>query len=91
MAGAGVAAAQLYEDRASGRRDDRPGLAVCLKAFRSGDILVVWKLDRLGRDLRHLVNLVLDGAIDRIIETGPGSADLELQSRFKQWLAAPRT
>jgi DNA invertase Pin-like site-specific DNA recombinase len=60
LAAAGVAAAQLYEDRASGRRDDRPGLAVCLKALRSGDILVVWKLDRLGRDLRHLANLVHD-------------------------------
>lgn len=60
LAAAGLAAAQLYEDRASGRRDDRPGLAACLKALRSGDILVVWKLDRLGRDLRHLVNLVHD-------------------------------
>src|SRR5690349_24322519 len=50
----------LYEDLASGRRDDRPGLAACLKALRDGDTLVVWKLDRLGRDLRHLVNLVGD-------------------------------
>src|SRR3954468_12879034 len=50
----------LYEDLASGRRDDRPGLAACLKALRDGDTLVVWKLDRLGRDLRHLVNTVHD-------------------------------
>ena len=42
----------------SGKRDDRPGLAACLKAIRHGDTLVVWKLDRLGRDLRHLVNTV---------------------------------
>lgn len=55
---AGVAPAHLYEDRASGRRDDRPGLAACLKALREGDTLVLWKLDRLGRDLRHLVNTV---------------------------------
>ena len=55
---AGVEARHLYEDRASGRRDDRPGLAACLKALRAGDVLLVWKLDRLGRDLRHLVNLV---------------------------------
>jgi DNA invertase Pin-like site-specific DNA recombinase len=48
----------LYQDQASGRRDDRPGLAACLKALRQGDVLVAWKLDRLGRDLRHLVNLV---------------------------------
>jgi DNA invertase Pin-like site-specific DNA recombinase len=38
--------------------DDRPELAACLKALRLGDVLVAWKLDRLGRDLRHLVNLV---------------------------------
>lgn len=34
----------IYEDAASGRRDDRPGLAACLKALRAGDTLVVWKL-----------------------------------------------
>ena len=51
---------RLYEDHASGKRDDRPGLEACLKALRKGDTLVAWKLDRLGRDLRHLVNLVHD-------------------------------
>ncbi len=50
----------LYTDAASGKRDDRPGLEACVKALRHGDTLVVWKLDRLGRDLRHLVNLVGD-------------------------------
>lgn len=55
---AGVAADQLYEDRASGKRDDRPGLDACLKALREGDMLVVWKLDRLGRNLKHLVEVV---------------------------------
>jgi hypothetical protein len=43
---------------ASGRKDHRPGLDACLKALRQGDTLVVWKLDRLGRDLKHLVTLV---------------------------------
>ena len=57
---AGVDSRHLYEDAASGKRDDRPGLAACLKALREGDTLVVWKLDRLGRDLRHLVNTVHD-------------------------------
>ena len=57
---AGVKPEHIYEDAASGRRDDRPGLAACLKALRPGDTLAVWKLDRLGRDLRHLVNLVGD-------------------------------
>jgi DNA invertase Pin-like site-specific DNA recombinase len=57
---AGVDSRHFYEDAASGKRDDRPGLASCLKALREGDTLVVWKLDRLGRDLRHLVNIVHD-------------------------------
>ena len=43
-----------------GKRDDRPGLDACLKSLRKGDTLVAWKLDRIGRDLRHLVNLVHD-------------------------------
>src|SRR5690349_735355 len=54
----GVDARHLYEDTTSGKRDDRPGLVACLKSLREGDTLVVWKLDRLGRDLRHLVNTV---------------------------------
>jgi DNA invertase Pin-like site-specific DNA recombinase len=57
---AGIDPQHLYEDAASGKRDDRPGLLACLKALRSGDTLIVYKLDRLGRDLRHLVNLVHD-------------------------------
>ena len=61
---AGVSPQHLYEDRASGKQDDRPHLAACLKGLRQGDILVVWKLDRLGRDLRHLVNTVQD-LVDR--------------------------
>ena len=58
LVAAGVDPAHLYEDHASGKKDDRPGLEACLKALRAGDTLVAWKLDRLGRDLRHLVNLV---------------------------------
>jgi len=57
---AGVAPERLYADRASGRKDDRPGLATCLKALQPGDTLVVWKLDRLGRNLKHLVGVVDD-------------------------------
>ena len=55
---AGVEAGRIYEDRASGRKDHRPGLDSCLKALQPGNTLVVWKLDRLGRDLKHLVNTV---------------------------------
>ena len=55
---AGVDPDRIYEDLASGRKDDRPGLAACLKALQPGNTLVVWKLDRLGRDLKHLVTTV---------------------------------
>lgn len=58
LAAAGVEPAQIYEERVSGRLDVRPGLEAALKALRPGDALVVWKLDRLGRNLRHLVNTV---------------------------------
>lgn len=57
---AGVDKKDIYRDQASGKKDDRPGLESCLKALREDDTLVVWKLDRLGRDLRHLVNTVQD-------------------------------
>jgi DNA invertase Pin-like site-specific DNA recombinase len=60
LTAAGVDPARLYEDQASGRRDDRPGLAACLQALRPGDTLVVWRLDRLGRSLPHLVETVRD-------------------------------
>lgn len=74
---AGVTAEAIWEDRASGSADDRPGLAACLKALREGDVLVVWKLDRLGRSLMHLVGLVRDlsarGVGLRVL-TGEGAA-----------------
>ncbi len=55
---AGVDARHLYEDRASGSKDDRSGLAQALEFLRPGDVLVVWKLDRLGRSLPHLLSIV---------------------------------
>lgn len=54
---AGVDPARLYEDHASSRRDDWLGLEACLNSLRPSDTLVAWKLDRLGRDLRHMVTL----------------------------------
>jgi DNA invertase Pin-like site-specific DNA recombinase len=74
---ADVDAGHLYQDLASGKRDDRPGLAACLKALRRDDVLVAWKLDRLGRDLRHLVNLVhelTERGVGLRILTGHGAA-----------------
>lgn len=74
---AGVDTDHIYEDIASGKNDDRPGLAACLKALRQGDVMVVWKLDRLGRNLRHLVNTVHgmnDRGIGLKVLTGHGAA-----------------
>lgn len=48
----------LHQDRASGARNDWPGLVACLNDMRAGDVLVVWKLDRLGRSLSHLIRIV---------------------------------
>ncbi len=55
---AGVDDRHLFEDKASGARDDRPGLKSCLHYVKAGDTLVVWKLDRLGRSLSHLLTIV---------------------------------
>lgn len=51
---------RIFEDRASGSRADREGLARAIDMLRSGDTLVVWKLDRLGRSVKQLVDLVGD-------------------------------
>jgi DNA invertase Pin-like site-specific DNA recombinase len=51
---------KIYEDKMSGAQSERPGLAFALEALREGDMLVVWKLDRLGRSVKALVNLVND-------------------------------
>ena len=55
---AGVDARHLFEDHVSGAKDDRMGLAQALEFIRPGDVLVVWKLDRLGRSLSHLLAIV---------------------------------
>jgi DNA invertase Pin-like site-specific DNA recombinase len=49
---------KIYTDQLSGASRERPGLAQALELLRQGDTLVVWKLDRLGRSLPHLVELV---------------------------------
>lgn len=56
QAGCGV----IYEESASGKSATRPELEQCRKALRSGDTLVVWRLDRLGRNLSDLVQIVAD-------------------------------
>src|SRR5487761_1758168 len=49
---------KIFADTASGKLAERPELTLCLGYLRAGDTIVVWRLDRLGRSLRHLVELV---------------------------------
>lgn len=49
---------KIFQDKVSGSRAERPGLIKALEILREDDTLVVWKLDRLGRSVKHLVNLV---------------------------------
>ncbi len=73
----------IFKDKSSGAKANRPGLDACLAALAPGDTLVVWRLDRLGRSMSHLVNLVkelkereigfkslCDGAIDTTTASG---------------------
>lgn len=51
---------QVFQEKMTGKLADRPELVACLRTLRKGDILVVWKLDRLGRSLKHLVEIIHD-------------------------------
>lgn len=74
----------IYEETASGKNTQRPELEHCRKALRSGDTLVVWRLDRLGRSLPDLVNIVSElekagiafESITERIETGSAAGKL---------------
>ena len=79
----GVAKELIFTDKASGATRDRPGLDACFHELHHGDVLLVWRLDRLGRSVRHLVTLidqlqelgvgfrsVCDGAIDTTTSSG---------------------
>lgn len=80
---AGCDEANIFVDKASGARSSRPGIDACIVALQPGDTLVVWRLDRLGRSMPHLVTLVeellgkkigfrslCDGAIDTTTASG---------------------
>ena len=71
---AGVDQQHIYEDRASGKTEARPGLDALRKALRDGDILVVWKLDRLGRDLVNTVHELTQRGVGFKVLTGHGAS-----------------
>jgi DNA invertase Pin-like site-specific DNA recombinase len=66
---AGVEPGNIYDDRASGSRDDRPGLAACLKSLRDGDVLIVWNPPRSRRSEERLS----DRGIGLRVLTGKGA------------------
>jgi DNA invertase Pin-like site-specific DNA recombinase len=53
-------AGKIFQDVMSGARDDRPGFADCMQYLREGDTLIVWRLDRLGRNMRSIINALHD-------------------------------
>ena len=80
---AGCAKEFIFVDKISGTKADRPGLEKCLAELKPGDTLLVWRLDRLGRSMPHLVSLIedlrikgigfrsiCDGAIDTTTASG---------------------
>jgi DNA invertase Pin-like site-specific DNA recombinase len=94
----------IYSEHASGTKDNRPELAQALKALRSGDTLVVWRLDRLGRSLSHLVGTVNDLAKRQVgfesvtekIDTGSAVGELVFNmfatlAQFERQLNSERT
>lgn len=85
----GVTKENLFFDKLSGAREDRPGLVACLESLNPGDTLVVWRLDRLGKSMRHLVNMIEDlkergigfrSISDGLIDTTSASGELVLNT-----------
>ena len=80
---AGCEKNKIFTDKVSGSKTDRPGLEKCLTELKEGDTLLLWRLDRLGRSMSHLIGLIeelrgrgvgfrsiCDGAIDTTTASG---------------------
>lgn len=76
---------QIFTDKISGAKNERPGLDKCLKSLCPGDVLYVWRLDRLGRSMVHLIGIVTElkergiafkSLRDGVIDTSTASGEL---------------
>jgi DNA invertase Pin-like site-specific DNA recombinase len=102
---AGCSKKDIFTDKASGAKSARPGLDECLRQLKQGDTLLVWRLDRLGRSVRHLIDLVeqlrergvgfkslCDGAIDTTTASGELIFNVFASlAQFERRLIAERT
>jgi DNA invertase Pin-like site-specific DNA recombinase len=96
---------QIFHDIVSGARTARPGLEACLQTLAPGDTLVVWRLDRLGRSMAHLVTLIAEllqrqvgfrSLCDGVIDTTTASGELVFHifsalAQFERRLVQERT
>lgn len=100
----GAGCERVFEDKESGAKAERPGLAAALDYARAGDVLVVWRLDRLGRSLPDLVRVVADlegqgigfESTQEKIETGSATGKLVFHvfaalAEFERGLIGERT
>jgi len=101
----GVKKEHIYVDKICGAKQERPGLSACALELREGDTLIVWRLDRLGRSMRHLVNMIEDlkehgigfrSISDGMIDTTSASGELVLNifsalAQFERRLIQERT
>jgi DNA invertase Pin-like site-specific DNA recombinase len=100
-----VGCEEVFSDKTQGGKSQRPGLATCLESLKTGDTLVVWRLDRLGRTMPHLVSLVTSlqehgigfkSLRDGVIDTTTASGELVFHifaalAQFERALIRERT
>ena len=86
-----VGCERLYEEKASGAKEDRPELAKALDHLRKDDVLVVWKLDRLARSLKQLVLLLEDLGQRGISTRSPDAGAASVLSAIRGFQVDART
>ena len=102
---AGCDEANIYSEKVSGAKSDRPALDACIAKLKKGDTLLVWRLDRLGRSMPHLVTLIEElrergvgfrSLCDGVIDTTSASGELIFNifsslAQFERRLTQERT